>query len=337
MLDALSTPVANVTGSIISTPVTYVPGSLLFNTLFLLFLLIGCQRPTPNPVPVIPSQTITPLEKAGLHQVFQITPTLYSGNSPEDDEGFASLKAMGIQTIISVDGAKPDTARAEKYGLRYVHIPFGYDGIPRDRILQLVKARENLPGPIYVHCHHGKHRGPTAITAIQLCTDPSWDAQKASEWHKLVGTDVRYTGLLNLPKTLVKPTAEELANLPNEFPSVAMVPDFARLMVEVDHRWDHLKIVKASSWSVPKEHPDIDPPHEALQLVEHYRETARVPSAIARGPKFLKLLEDAETNALELEKELRAKPVSKERLDTAFKKVGNDCTSCHTHHRDKPR
>jgi hypothetical protein len=39
------------------------------------------------------------------------------------------------QTIISVDGARPNVDAAKKEGLSYVHIPIGYNGVPRKRVL----------------------------------------------------------------------------------------------------------------------------------------------------------------------------------------------------------
>jgi protein tyrosine phosphatase (PTP) superfamily phosphohydrolase (DUF442 family) len=125
------------------------------------------------------SQEGKPIPLGGLHNVYRITNHLYSGSSPEGEEGFRSLQKFGIKTIISVDGARPDVAMAHTYHLRYVHLPFGYDGIPRQRILELAKAVRDLPGPVYIHCHHGKHRGPAAASAIHLCLDPSCTVEQA--------------------------------------------------------------------------------------------------------------------------------------------------------------
>ena len=72
-----------------------------------------------------------PVEAAGLHNVFQLNERLYSGGGPEGDSGFASLKKLGVKTVISVDGARPDVARARAHGLRYVHVPIGYRGVPQ--------------------------------------------------------------------------------------------------------------------------------------------------------------------------------------------------------------
>src|SRR5688572_11354389 len=78
--------------------------------------------------------------KADLDNFYQITAQIYSGATPGDDSAFADLAARGIKTIISVDGASPDVEAAKKFGLRYVHLPMGYDGISTNRALELVKA-----------------------------------------------------------------------------------------------------------------------------------------------------------------------------------------------------
>src|SRR5438105_3507728 len=55
------------------------------------------------------------VEAPGIHNVFQITAALFSGSSPEVEEGFRSLQKLGIKTVISVDGARPDVVTAHKY------------------------------------------------------------------------------------------------------------------------------------------------------------------------------------------------------------------------------
>jgi len=305
------------------------------HTILVLFV-IGCQEPAPPELRTIEQAPIQPLNSPDLHNAFRVSDRIYSGSSPDSDAGFAALKDLGIKTIISVDGAKPDIERARKHGMTYVHLPFGYDGIPRERLVALVKASE-LPGSIYVHCHHGKHRGPAAVAAIQLCTDPTWDRAKAEEWLRLAGTDPKYAGLVGLPKALVPPTQDELDKAASTFSEYAAVPDLARLMVEVDSRWDHLRIVKAAGWKATKEHPDIDPAHEALQLVELYREARRLTSIGHRGEIFRMMLSEAEAAATDLESALRAQPLDVNRAAKAFEQSASACTSCHTQFRDRPK
>src|SRR5689334_18836148 len=83
---------------------------------------------------------LVPLELPGIHNSYRVTDRLISGSQPEGDASFAALAKVGVKTIITVDGAKPDVSTAKKYGIRYIHLPFGYDGIPKSRVPELTKA-----------------------------------------------------------------------------------------------------------------------------------------------------------------------------------------------------
>jgi protein tyrosine phosphatase (PTP) superfamily phosphohydrolase (DUF442 family) len=102
-----------------------------------------------------------PLDYPGLHNVVAYAPDVLSGSVPEGEEGFASLAKLGIKTVLSVDGAEPELDKAAKYGLTYVHLPITYSGFDEKRKLELTKAVRDLPRPMYMHCHHGKHRSAT--------------------------------------------------------------------------------------------------------------------------------------------------------------------------------
>lgn len=117
-----------------------------------------------------------------------------SGGLPEADAAFQELADLGVKTIISVDGMMPDVATAAKHGLRYVHLPHGYDGIPEQRINELAKAARDLPGPVYIHCHHGKHRSPAAASVA--CVGAGLiPAGLAVSILQLAGTNPSYRGL----------------------------------------------------------------------------------------------------------------------------------------------
>jgi protein tyrosine phosphatase (PTP) superfamily phosphohydrolase (DUF442 family) len=271
-----------------------------------------------------------------LHNLFRVSERIYSGSSPDDETGFASLAKLGIKTIASVDGAKPDVTTAARHGLEYVHLPIGYDGIPRDRALELAKLVTARPGPFYVHCHHGLHRGPVAVAVMKLCDGSGWNAEMAELWLQQAGTSPQYPGLMHVPRTVMPPTDDELSRVPNEFPAIGTVNDLATLMVNVDERWSRLKLAKAAGWTVPKGHPDIDPPHEAVQLVEHYREAARLDVTTKRGSELKQLFADAEMAARKLETELQAKPINVETTSAAFSKAAAQCAGCHHQYRDRP-
>jgi protein tyrosine phosphatase (PTP) superfamily phosphohydrolase (DUF442 family) len=305
-------------------------------------LLAGCQTQPPTAPPGRTATTQEPelIEAAGLHNVLRISENLYSGSSPEGEEGFRSLRRLGVRTVISVDGARPDVEMSRKFGMRYVHLPVGYDGVPRERALQLARAVRDLPGPVYVHCHHGQHRGPTAAVAAELCLDGSCSVERAEAVLKKAGTDPRYKGLVGLPRSLKRPSPGELDQASTDFPEVAVISDLARHMVEIDDRFENLKLVRKAGWRQPPDHPDVDPPHEALLLAEHYREAARL-DLPERPEELRRWLKDAEARATDLEQLLRSAkgkgPVDGEAAEAAFKQIGAGCAQCHAKYRDVPR
>jgi cytochrome c556/protein tyrosine phosphatase (PTP) superfamily phosphohydrolase (DUF442 family) len=310
------------------------PSALL---LVLACMAVGCPGrgpvPTSAPAPADPARVDAP----GLPNVYRLTDRLYSGGSPDGDAGFASLQKLGIQTVISVDGARPDVERARKYGLRYAHLPIGYDGVPDEQALRIARAARDLPGPVYLHCHHGKHRGPAAAAVVRLCLDEGCTVEQAVAEMRRAGTDPRYAGLYAAPQTLRRPTPAELDRVPAEFPEVAAVAALAQVMVEIDERWDHLKQVRAAGWQAPANHPDLDPPHEALQLEEHYREASRRPEVGERSEEFRRWLTEAEEAAKELEGVLRPAPRDGDAVERAFRRAGEACSRCHAKYRDVPQ
>jgi protein tyrosine phosphatase (PTP) superfamily phosphohydrolase (DUF442 family) len=267
--------------------------------------------------------------------VYRITGWLISGSSPDGVEGFRSLHELGIKTVITVDGAKPDVATAKEHGMRYVHLPIGYDGIPRDKLLLLAKAAQELPRPIYLHCHHGKHRGPAAAAAIHVCLDERCTINQALAEMKTFGTDPKYRGLFDAIRRLDRPSPEQLKAVPSDFPETAKVASFVERMVEIDSTWDRLKAIRSAGWKVPA---DLDPALEALQLIEHYREAARLPDHSKRPQAFQELLKSATVEAEFFEKELRRQqPLNSTTLEPLFKRSESACAKCHTQFRDVNR
>lgn len=274
------------------------------------------------------------LEAEGVENLFRLSPRLYSGAQPEGDAGFESLRKLGIRTIITVDGASPDVGRARRAGMRYVHLPIGYDGVPRDRALRLVRALRTLPGPVFVHCHHGQHRGPAAAAVCGIATE-GWSREAALAWLEEAGTSPDYRGLFASVGAFAPPGPEELAGVEGDLPERAEVPDLVARMVEVDGLWDRLKASRAAGFRAPPSHPDVDPPHEALMLAEQFRESVRLAESEGRPGEFLGGLRTAAGRAEALADRLKA-PGERAAAEAAFQAVSRSCTSCHARHRDRP-
>lgn len=317
------------------TPRTRLWGRLL--AAGILWLLIAQASPpaqAPKPIPV------EALKAPGLPNLFRIGPRLYSGAAPEGNAGFEALQQLGVRTLITVDGARPDVASARRYGLRYLHLPVGYDGIPTDTQAQLVKATRSQPGPFYVHCHHGQHRGPTAAAVICLA-EGLWNSAQAEQWLQIAGTATHYTGLFESVRRFQAPTADALHRLPDNFPETAPVPAFVDTMVQIDQRIDHLKAIRQANYHSPAAHPDLQPAHELTLLIEQYRESRRLPEAVRRGTLFVAALESAEAEVREAQIQWARYTAHPElnvprELDEAFDTVTRRCQTCHRAHRDTP-
>lgn len=279
------------------------------------------------------------VEVAGIENLYRLGPKLYSGGQPEGVEGFEALKRLGVRTIVSVDGSRPDVEAARRLGMRYVHLPVGYDGIPRDQAVRLARAARDLPGPVFVHCHHGKHRGPAAAAICSVAVD-GWDKGRARAWLEKAGTDPAYKGLFATVDEFEPPSAEEWGRAdPDDLPERAEVPNLVESMVEVDRLWDRLKAIRKDGFRTPSGRPDLDPPHEAMMLAERFRESLRHEAAEADRDDLTRPMRDAERAASALEDALRKhrgdpSPANQEAAEAAFARAGRACTSCHARFRD---
>ncbi|MDB6025053.1 MAG: hypothetical protein JWM68_1276 [Verrucomicrobiales bacterium] len=273
------------------------------------------------------------LQAKGVENFYRLTQQFYSGSTPEGEAAFAELKKRGIRTIISVDGAKPDVATAKKFGLTYVHLPFGYDGIPSNQAMKLVKAGKELPKPIYVHCHHGLHRGPAGAAVICEGVE-QWTPAQAHAWLKQAGTSTNYLGLYKSVETFRKPSDEELKKVPANFAESTETSPLVDAMVAIDEKFDNLKLIKKAGYQTPASHPDLVPAHEALLLEELFKELLRSPASVGHGPDFQKQLATAGTAANDLHVALAGQPIAVEKADACLQNMSNSCTACHKTHRN---
>jgi len=277
------------------------------------------------------------LKTQHLPNAVQVAPKVISGGLPDGDAGFAELETLGVKTVISVDGMKPDVETAKRHGLRYVHLPHGYDGIPPHRIEELAKAVHDLPGPIYIHCHHGKHRSPAA--AVTACVTAGLvEPDRAKGILELAGTGKNYVGLYRVSEKARPLNSAQLEAIKAEFPAVAKLPAMAEAMVEIEHSFDRMKQVAAADWKTPADHPDVDPAHEALILREHFTELLRTDDVKRRSDDFRSLLQQGETLSRNLEDALSLprSAASLRSAEMALERLSSNCAACHRAYRDVP-
>ncbi|MCY2976543.1 MAG: hypothetical protein NTW52_17950 [Planctomycetota bacterium] len=294
--------------------------------------MIGSYSSGQDHAIVAPSKTIRleqlprRVSSAHIPNLVQVHADVYSGGQPDGEAAFKELRSMGVQTIISVDGVTPDVEAAESNQLRYVHLPHGYDGISDSRMLELAKAIRVLPKPIYIHCHHGKHRSPTAASAACLLAGLINESD-AHTVLKIAGTGKNYVGLFaTIERTKFDPK-RDWSKVKVDFQAIASITPMTRSMVSIEHYWSRIQAATQSDLSVndsrqsDKKRSGTD--HDFLMLKELYVELTRDSRAI-NDIVFAKYLTDG------------INIIGKINLQNpeAPKELEQNCKACHQVYRD---
>jgi protein tyrosine phosphatase (PTP) superfamily phosphohydrolase (DUF442 family) len=270
-----------------------------------------------------PRQTDFP----SLPNLLQITDNIYTGGEPSGDEAFARLFRLGVKTVVSVDSASPDVERARVHGLQYVHIPIGYDTIETKAGLSLARLVRDADGPFYVHCHHGRHRGPVAAVVAGIAAG-TLDSKEALGILERAGTSKNYAGLWRAVENYRPPAAG--ARLP-ELVEIAEAGSLASAMAGIDRAYENLKLCRDAKWTTPVTHPDLKSRQQALLLKEAFREAGRN-LAEKFDQEFRAQLAEAEAFAWKVENSLNA--ADTKTATQNFQALAQSCARCHEQHRD---
>jgi len=259
--------------------------------------------------------------------VYRYSEAVLVGSEPEGDEGFQSLQKMGIRVILSVDGAQPDVELARRYGMRYVYIPIGYAAIDQNAALAMTRVARAINQPLYVHCHHGRHRAPAAAAIVCLAAGTLSHEQSVTLMKKS-GTSPDYRGLWRDVAAFRPPAAD--TQLP-ELQEAATVESMAAAMAVLDRHLEQVKLVAKAGWKVPASHPDLVPVTEALLVQEGLTEAGLYLHGDT-SETFRKLLKQSESDAMELTRALQAGDSHKAGL--ALVSLEKGCTKCHVEFRN---
>jgi hypothetical protein len=305
-------------------------------------VLSGCGQPqpgTPLDLPVASRQAgeggllltrPAASQYPHLHNLLRLSERIYSGGEPVGDEAFGELARLGVKVVVSVDGARPNVDAARKQGLRYVHIPIGYDGIPDEAGLALARVAADgarAGETLYFHCHHGKHRGPAAAAAACIA-DGVVDSSAAGQILEKAGTSQEYAGLWRDVASYQPPSPGTV--LP-ELVEVAEVDSMVAAMSQIDHAFDNLKLCQAEKWATPADHPDIVAVQESLLVKEGLHEAGRT-LAEDYDEQFIGWLREAEGLAEALERQLKAGDV--QGADRTMIGLDQACKRCHVEYRN---
>ena len=280
-----------------------------------------------------PLAPAAPLEVEGIDNVFRLSPSIVSGAEPTGPAALERLAAMGIKTVLSVDGKAPDVTTARALGMRYVHVPIQYTGVTRAELLRIAKTFRELPKPMFVHCFHGRHRGPAAAAVGRVLIDGVSREQAIAEMRQWCGTAGKYQGLYDAVATGNLPTVEETKQLDWGFDEVKRVSGVRAGMVRLTRSFDHVKALSKLDFAVDPDHPDLDAVNEATQVVQLLRDTNAIDDPRVKRKDYAEWMDQSLEHGDALIAALRDVRANEdgalERANRHLRVVKNLCSTCH--------
>lgn len=105
----------------------------------------------------------------GLGNVGRVAPGIYRGEQPGTG-GYATLKQLGIKTVIDLRTSESEKAQVEAVGMKAIAVPIEMSrkGL-REKVDQVVALMaDSANQPVYVHCRHGQDRTGIVVAAYRL-------------------------------------------------------------------------------------------------------------------------------------------------------------------------
>lgn len=250
-----------------------------------------------------------------------------TGGKPEGEAAFRALQEQGITTVVNVDGSQPDLAAAKKYGLRYIHLPMGYDALSQEDLAAMRRLADEVAGKVYIHCHHGMHRGP-AYAAALLRMEGKLTPEAARALLEDAGTSKDYPGLwfsgVEQPLLDIQLCAAPL-------PETSKTSSMIEAMVRMDDAYDPLKGYMNSGRKLPADSPDFDPLNSARQTIQALKDVRAFPEV--KDAKFAGLLEASVAAGEGFAESLAA---GEGAAEAKFKVFDQSCVACHKVYRNPP-
>jgi cytochrome c556/protein tyrosine phosphatase (PTP) superfamily phosphohydrolase (DUF442 family) len=279
-----------------------------------------------------------PQQFEGLHNLYKLSDKIISGSEPEGAKAFEVLQEMGVKTIISVDGKAPDAALAARYGMRYVHVPIRYKGITEQERLEIIKSFRELPAPFYVHCFHGKHRGPAATALGRITLDEASREQAIAEMRQWFGTSKKYEGLYATIAFGEMPDEATTRTCAYDFAPAHSFKGFRQAMVDISRSFGTTEKLAKNDWMPAEDHPDANALNEARRTSESFAQSLKLKEMAKASEDFRHRMEvSAKDSAMLvqlLEKQAKGDKAASEEAKAVLSTIKTSCKSCHSKYRN---
>lgn len=155
------------------------------HTALVLLLCFSACCPANATVSPVPTNTTSernsrwavPLQEEGLPNFFQVTPDLYRSAQP-DEAGMRNAEKRGIRTVVSLRTSNKDKSLIEGTKLLLKRVPITTWNVGDDDIATALRAINDSPKPVLVHCLHGADR-TGLIIALYRIVFQGWTKEEA--------------------------------------------------------------------------------------------------------------------------------------------------------------
>jgi len=125
-----------------------------------------------------PESRARPLEAPGLSNFHRVSETLFRSAQPTA-EGFRSLKALGVTTVVNLRSYHSDRKEIDATGLAYEHIYMKAWHPERKEIVRFLQiVSDPRRQPVLVHCQHGADRTGTMVAVYRMVVE-GWSKEDA--------------------------------------------------------------------------------------------------------------------------------------------------------------
>lgn len=131
----------------------------------------------------------------GLENVGRVAPGIFRGAQPRP-EGYATLKGMGIRTVINLRSRHGEARAVEEAGMRPVLLPMNaLADVNVETVREAVALMADPANqPVFVHCGLGQDRTGVVVAAYRMDVD-GWTRAEAEEEMQAFGFNDIWTQL----------------------------------------------------------------------------------------------------------------------------------------------
>ena len=103
----------------------------------------------------------------GVKNSYKVSSELYRSGQP-DAEGFRTIEAAGVKTILNLREYHKDDKKAAATNLKLLHYPVAAGEVTEDDLFRILSMMRQAPKPILVHCWHGSDRTGIVVAAYRI-------------------------------------------------------------------------------------------------------------------------------------------------------------------------